>query len=211
MVVGLASSSSQNEAISTALIADLEHRNAQSLVEGSPQLTGLGVPESTSTPTRLALVLEDDARLRVQRDHYLELGESFTAFETDVALNSVQITGDSATVTFTESTTLQRSPYETGEAAPEYAYSFPPGGDASAARGHLVSRHPHPRDGAHPGRSPGNRRTGRLPRQLTVRPLGSDRSDRSPPTLSGSHRHRAREGVLRRIATTRRTKVARAT
>lgn len=125
VIAGLASSSSQNEAISTALISDLEHRNAQSLVEGSPQLTGLGVPESTSTPGRLAVIMEDDARLRVQRDRYLELGESFTAFETDVSLDSVQITGDSATVTFTESTTLQRSPYETGEAAPEYAYSFP--------------------------------------------------------------------------------------
>ncbi|WP_146083960.1 hypothetical protein [Rathayibacter sp. AY1F3] len=125
MIAGLASSSSQNEAISTALISDLEHRNAQSLVEGSPQLTGLGVPESTSTPGLLAVIMEDDSRLRVQRDRYLELGEFFTAFETDVSLDSVQITGDSATVTFTESTTLQRSPYETGEAAPEYAYSFP--------------------------------------------------------------------------------------
>lgn len=125
VIAGLASSSSQNEAISTALISDLEHRNAQSLVEGSPQLTGLGVPESTSTPGLLAVIMEDDSRLRVQRDRYLELGEFFTAFETDVSLDSVQITGDSATVTFTESTTLQRSPYETGEAAPEYAYSFP--------------------------------------------------------------------------------------
>ncbi|KZX21090.1 amidase domain-containing protein [Rathayibacter tanaceti] len=109
----------------TAILSDIEHRNAQLLVDGAAQASAFTAPGSTSTRTRSeAIALDDDAR-RVQRDLFVSFGEDFTHFTTTIALDSATFANGYARIEATETTTMSRTADENGTPRPDYSYSFP--------------------------------------------------------------------------------------
>lgn len=74
------------------------------------------------TPQRLAKVRAEDPGLREQAQWFADHGDAFTSFETSIELLSSSISGDTAEVTFNETTMMKRAPLADGTSLPDYGY-----------------------------------------------------------------------------------------
>ncbi|QHC56707.1 bulb-type lectin domain-containing protein [Rathayibacter tanaceti] len=110
--------------MSKSATADLNHRNAQSLQRASPQISSNPVPTGLITNNRRSVVDNEDPKLNLQRDLYVQGGEIFTSFSTTITLSDIVITASSATATIEEATTVNRSGYAAADVRSTNLYTL---------------------------------------------------------------------------------------
>ncbi|MHC2187361.1 hypothetical protein ACVLV4_003033, partial [Rathayibacter agropyri] len=96
-------------ALSASISADINHRNAQSLITGAAQIRQYPQPTSSETSDRASAVAAQDEQLKRQRDLYVNAGEKLTSFSTDYAIDSITISGMNASAVVSERTYLTRA------------------------------------------------------------------------------------------------------
>lgn len=116
---------SDESRINAAITADIDHRNAESLAPGSPQIKSAGIPAATESQARKSDIVEDDTDLQEQRQLYAQFGEKFVSFSTTVSTDSLHLDSNTAIADITEITTMRRGKDVDGTSLPDYSYAFP--------------------------------------------------------------------------------------
>lgn len=111
-------------AVAAVVAADINHRNAQSLVAGSAQIAQYPKPTSSLTSARSSAVTTQDNQLKTQRNLYVSNGELLSSFSSSYSVSSLNVSGTTATAQLTEATSMSRANGSETEARSKYSYTL---------------------------------------------------------------------------------------